>query len=275
MSDTSHSSRVFIVGLPRTASKWIQDVLNTHTECCVTHEMHVLTLWRRSGDRVIRQKVHEVTASGKTAALRELVLSERLFGSFWTSREHEYTVFCLTEAELERALDTVCDGQTMLTAMMEAQRGHYSKLRPGSRHPVHFIYLGKLLKWYPDSRVIFLTRRMTEIMRSQRARHVPEEAGWFRRTVLNSAVVLHCVIQSLLATLILWRWEKDARILRVRYSDLVEHSETTFKAICDHVEVPFHIQMIEGSRQYDSAFDEMTRQVPSYSIEWNAEGSDQ
>lgn len=259
---------VFIVGLPRTASKWLQNAINTYTECCVVHEMHVLSLWRRGAHSIIKEVIRDRSGKEKVDALMELVLSRRLFGGFWRAASHQYTIFCLESEELRAALSSVEDGRTMLAAMIEAQRLHYGKLRAGARHPVHFVYLGTLLKWFPDARIVFLTRESAEIERSQRAKRISRQATMMRRVLLSTVISLHTRIQALLAAIVLWRWSKDPRVLKVSYRELVEHPSRTFKRICAHLQITFDPRMADSSRKYDSSFDEQTWETPPYAIEW-------
>jgi hypothetical protein len=169
---------------------------------------------------------------------------------------------------LRTALDRVVDGRTMLAAMIEAQRVHYGKWRAGARHPVHYVYLGRLLRWFPDARVLFLTRPMAEIARSWSALRVPRRAKFVVRALWTMGITAHSYLNALLAKPTLWRWRNDHRVLPVSYSELVEHPSDVFRRICAHFEISFDPRMTSASRVYDSAFDTRTRETPPYPIEW-------
>lgn len=263
---------VFIVGLPRAASKWIMNAINTYTECCIAHEMHILRLWRRGNDSTIRAVAND-SAGNRVDALMDLALSERLIGCFWRLRGHEYTVFNLDPSELEAALAGVADGRTMLMAMMETQRRHYNKQRSGARHPVHFIHLGRLFKWFPQARVLFVTRPMGEIARSWCALRVPRETSRIRRVLWTMGISFQSYLNALLAKPVLWARRSDSRVLVVPYHELVAQPSATFERICTHLRTSFDPRMANRSRVYDSAYDPATRGIPPYSIKWSPPAS--
>lgn len=246
---------VFIVGLPRSASKWIMNAINTYTECCIIHEMHIKRLWRKGNDTRIRYIFRRSKDGDRIKHLGDQIFSDQIIGCFWRMREGEYTIRSLTSSEINSALAEVKDGQTMISAFMEISRIHYGKLRSGARHPVHFLFLGTLLKWFPDARVLFLTRSMNDIAKSWRKKKVPLQANEITKVFWKIIITIQSYLNAMLAKPMLWSWRNDHRIIEISYNDLVERPAVIFQEICAHLDINFDPSMADDSFVYDSAYE--------------------
>ncbi len=259
---------VFIVGLPRTASKLIMNQINSYSEVCIFHEMHIRRLGRDTTAKIIKKELKKSNNLERLNALSNLVFSTRLKGNFWKLSDHEYIIFRLDPEELKNSLPGVKDAFTLMKTMMEAQRLHYKKLRTGARNPVHFIYLKSLLEKFPNARILFLTRQTKKIIRSWKIKKISPKSHTIKRYLLALFIIGSSHINTLISKIIIWKWKDDPRFFLVSYEKLINNPEAVFKEICAHIRVPFDPRMADISRVYDSAFDPSTRERPPYNIEW-------
>jgi len=256
MGNNINTNPVFIVGLPRSASKWIMHSLNTYSEVCIIHEMHVKRLWRRGNEKRIQNILREPNNHKRMEELRNIFLSDRIIGCFWTLKNVEYTYRSLTTPEINAALAEVNDGRSLINNFMEVSSKHYGKQISGARHPVHYIYLNKLLDWFPDARVLFLTRSMDAIARSWRKKLIPQGANFTLKAFWTMMVTIQSYLNALLAKPVLLKWKSDPRIKLIAYDELIKHPDVIFEGICDHQNLIYDPLMADSSKMFDSAYEQ-------------------
>ena len=120
---------------------------------------------------------------------------------------------------------------------------------------INYIYLNKLLDWFPDARVLFLTRSMDTIARSWRKKRVPQDANIAVKTFWIMLVTIQSYLNAFLAKPVLLKWKADHRIKVIPYEGLIKCPEVTFKGICNHLNVDYDPRMTDSSIVFDSAYE--------------------
>lgn len=253
MEINNNHKPVFIIGLPRSASKWIMHSLNLYSECCIIHELHVNRLWRIGNEKRLK-KLNILEIPNKVEILRNQINSGKFIGCYWSLKDCEYSFDSLDESEIDEALSIVENGRSLITAFTEVSKSHYSKNRPGARHPVHFLYLNKLFDWFPNSQVLFLTRSVSEIAKSWRKKVSNREKNRSKRLIMMVLFTVHSYINGLLAKLVIWKWNSDPRFCKISYNDLITSPSSTFQKMCDHLNISFDPRMADDSIIFDSAY---------------------
>jgi hypothetical protein len=81
----------------------------------------------------------------------------------------------------------------------------------GEKTPTHFRYVGRLLSWFPDARVVFVMRDVRGVVASLQRLDYP----WAQRSDYMRIKLWRDAAQAAL------RWQADPRVEVVRFEDLV------------------------------------------------------
>ena len=205
-----HEHFVIVAGSPRSGTSLLRTVL-TSSDSLVVHRTephYILDLYQRFG--------HTVTDVPK--AIELLVSHEK---------------FPRDQVDL-LALRKDFNGHASLSLsefLRTALRG-FGRAKPGKplvlKHPAFILHLDLVRSLFPDFRVIHLVRDPRANVMSQRTRW-PSTSLWDAATRWRKSVQQGR------------RWQQRglAPYLEVRYEDLVTTPETTCRAICDFLEIPF------------------------------------
>lgn len=280
MGDAMHGSTgfpvaraiVFIVGLPRTGTHLMREILNTSPDVGIGMESHFLGGAPRFGLLGRRGFRAELRAAGDVRTdegARRLVdrIWERAAGPpqhmhFWRGlvRQVERDVF------LAQLLAVAERDERHVLALAMAWN---ARLRPvwGDKTPPHLYHLGQLMEWYPEARVVHM-------MRDPRAVYVSErERGWVgparfglptprgTRRLVDAGTGTDVAIRWRLAERLdrRYRREHPGRYLLCHFEQLLADPEAEVRRVCEHVGIAFETRMLERRVTHSSY---MTRGTP-------------
>jgi len=128
----------------------------------------------------------------------------------------------------------------------------------GAKFPVHFSYLPLLLKWFPNCKIIFLTRDPRAILSSEiemkkRVTYssqfpIKEHNIFFRLSVL-----LYVTIQWIWAQKIYNKYSQNNVIYLSKYENLVTNPSINIKKICNYLNIEYQDSMLNIQLQ-DSSY---------------------
>lgn len=237
---------IIIVGASRSGTTLLQEVLNRHSDVEITGETHYFDDLRPRLDNG-RSKL---TADQAQACRLYFASLTRTYGAAKLIGATEGQQAPLTARTGDEAFAEHCIGWA-------AARG---KRIWGEKTPRHLFRVREILAAFPQARVVVLVRDPRGAVasyRDWRTRWIsdhPEDLALVDASAAEDARIR--ASYSLTTITLLWRSaarealaladQYGSRSLRVlRYEDLVTETETTLRALCEWLGIPFQARMLE------------------------------
>jgi hypothetical protein len=235
MSAGAPGGPVFVVGFPRSGTTLLRALLSAHPTIAIAPETHFLNKFAKGfEDHDLRtaeqfqqfwnrfsQSDRFVDLGIDAESTRDRILA--------TGDLHLKNVFALTLQEFAR------------------QAG---KPRWGEKTPAHDRHIGRLLEWYPDARVIYMVRDPRAACASLLRAPWRTDSGSDGKGSKPGRVRR---LELLYEDSFFWRrsveryrrdWERDERVMLVRYEELASRPEDALRAICRFIGAEFDPQML-------------------------------
>lgn len=247
---------IFIIGCGRTGSKLILQVLNSHPEIGMGSQLHLINPWHRfkhSGLITKLKKIGDLNDDENALKAIDYCMSEDIEGSFWEDARETF------DKERMKKLFLISDRthKYLIKIFLEERMRVSEASIPGSKFPLHFHHLPLLKEWFPDSKIIHLTRDpravlASEINKSDKPRYnIPEHIsilyGWglFAYVSMNWLWAVRCHEY--------YNKKYDDYIL-IRYEDMVADPLRETERMCDFLDIDYHESMLDveirGSSYY-------------------------
>ncbi len=186
------SRYVFVVGSGRSGTSLLRRLLNADPEVALAPETHFLDQW-----------LPRFWVPGQDRAT-----VEALWPAYKESRH--FRSLELPEDVLER-LGRLSAPRTLFKGMLDAYAEQRAAAVGGEKTPAHFRYIGRLLDWFDDARVVFILRDVRGVVASFRAL----DYRWAQGTDHKHVSLWRDSAEAAL------HWKTDPRVEVVRYEDLV------------------------------------------------------
>ena len=276
---------VFIVGLPRTGTKLMLNVLENSQDqrWYITPEDFYLGRAFRSGVRQQMRKIGDMSLEANVHKLVEAMYAGQFFGEYWAS---------LADGTLG------VDKATMLQAILNSDRtdkGIYEVLLRvhaditgqtilGDKTGPHLYHVPTLLEWFPEAKVIHTFRDPRAVLASEHKKLLrqfqgrvqrAQKAGQLARVILLKLqepflplfIVLYITTAWLYAVKLHYQYKKlyPNNYYLSKFEDLVNEPEKSLARLCGFLNIEFHPEMLNpprvGSsyeRQATPGFDQQT-----------------
>lgn len=222
VAHSRHTGLVHICGFPSGGTSLLRNFLNSHPDVKIANEMPLLPqLAKRFGAEVPGALVPEFAA-----ALRSGDVYRQLRNS---------------AADLSRlaTLPSVAAGEIYSVMLTESDATW-----KGNKTPQNTENIDALLRLFPESRFVLVTRDVRDVCLSWRkkwGKHVLRCAEKWRTRMLQGC-------HSLAAL------PKDSGLI-VRYEDLLSDTETVGRKICEFLDVPFETRMVAYHEHVEKVID--------------------
>lgn len=217
MSDVSESP-IFVLGAPRSGTTLVSSLLHAHPSIAISPETHFLN-----------QTLQDHRWAGRAERQSDDSLWHR-----WTSSERfGHLGLTVEQARAECPADQQSNPRQVFESTMRAYARQMGKKRWGEKTPMHTEYIDVLQDWFPDARFIFVVRDPRAMVASAlktpwgSKRRIEFWADYWSRAIASFD-----------------RYQNDHTML-VTYEQLVKDTESTLRAICEHLGEPYDHQMIE------------------------------
>ena len=233
---------IFIVGVGRSGTTLLRSLLSAHSRVAIAPETHYMKLANRRGD----------LARGRPVD----------FEDFWRRfvATGRFADLGISEPKVLAGLRPLRqpDHRSIFGLLLALYAGRWSKPRAGEKSPSHVDYIGELLRWFPEARVIAMQRDPRAAAASKLtvdwAVHAP-------RPSLRQGIVANRRQYHLVQTAARWArvhevvlppWQHDDRVRTVRYEDLVADPVPVLRALCGFIGEDYEDAML---RTRDAARD--------------------
>lgn len=262
---------IFIVGLPRTGSTLLQNVFSRNDYLCRLLEMHFLTPLRVDFRSFLKQHVGDLEKEENIRKMTELLFVEPRIpgikkGGFWIQEIHQVDTSSFQEKLFQAIKESDRTIGSIFKCLIEVYREMRGQQRLLVRFPVYPNYIPRLIKWYPECKVMHLIRDPRAIAISKQndpggvqvlMKKYPllrNKAGSF---VLRKTMVLFVIIQYNWCSRLHKRFQKYKNYSLVKYEDLLLNPKPTIIEVCKHTEIEFNEEMlVPGKGQRSSITNE-------------------
>jgi len=246
---------IFVVGLPRSGSTMLELAIARSPGVLRFGEALFLSPWRRDFRYFLRKRVGDVSRDERLREMIEIIFSDRgaipgLTGTFW-------------RLERVKAVGDEAFKQKLFQSLKASDRSPGSIFRiilrditefNGYRRccvpfPVHVHHLPTLARWFPDAKIVHITRDPRAIAVSK----TNDPGGTARynemypalKPLIRKAMMAFVVVQYIDASRVSVRFQDQPNYLLVRYEDLVLQPEETMRQICQFAGIEYRNGMLE------------------------------
>jgi hypothetical protein len=195
------SRYVFVVGPGRSGTSLLRRLLNADPEVALAPETHFLDQW-----------LPRFFLSGQDRATVEALWPLYRESAHFRSLEFSDDVASTLPLSAPR---------TFFKGMLDTYAEQRGASVGGEKTPTHFRYVGRLLDWFPDARVVFILRDVRGTVASLRAL----DYRWARGTDHKHVSLWRDSAEAAL------RWKTHPRVEMVRYEDLVRNPVSVLKEL--------------------------------------------
>ncbi len=281
---------VFIVGLPRTGTKLMMNVLENcqQKRCYITLENFFLGRVLQPGVRQKMRKIGDMSLDKHVHQLVEAMYTRNFFGAYW-DRLADGRLVIDKEAMLQRILDSDRSDKAIYSILLQIHTGLSENemtdgLILGDKSGPNLYRAPTLVEWFPEAKVVHTFRDPRAILASEhkkllnkqdrdveklKATGKKNKAAFFKltRPLLSLLVVLYITIAWLYAVRLHYKYKKryPKNYYLSKFEDLVTEPEANVRKLCEFLEIEFHPTMLQPpkidssySKKSGTGFDKQT-----------------
>ncbi len=255
--ETSETPRehVFVVGLPRTGTKLIVDILHQSPDdrFKISPENFYLGHFVRPGVREQLSGFGDLEDDRNLDKLLDAMYSGRFRGTYWERLQTGN--LGIPREVLAQSLRSSDRSQR---AIYESLITGYPDLSPktvvGDKNPGHLYHVPQILEWFPEAKIIHMFRDPRAIFVSEWRKRTAGDANALWRALHTLAIVVHVTVTWLHAVRL---HEKYTRVYPnnyylLKFEDLVSDSEKSVRDLCAYLDIHLDTDAIVP-RRYDSS----------------------
>ncbi|HMQ50546.1 MAG TPA: sulfotransferase [Anaerolineae bacterium] len=271
---------VFIVGLPRTGTKLMMNVLENCQEkaCYITPENFFLGRVLRSGVRHKLRSLGDLRQDEQIRRLVDQMYTGQFFGEFW-DKLAQGKIKIERRDLLRRLLVSDRSDQAIYLTLLEAYAESLAQ-RPlvaeevilGDKSGPHLYRVPTLLAWFPEAKVVHTFRDPRAVLASEhkkllnkQGRNIAKleiggqiwQALFLKLTMplFSLFVVLYITVAWLYAARLHYKYKKlyPNNYFLSKFEDLVEAPEENVRKLCGFLNIEFHPEMLSPPK-IDSSY---------------------
>lgn len=234
---------VFIVGLPRTGSTLWLNLVSKNPEIFGIGELLFLTPpWRKDFRYFLKNSVGNLSNQDNIKKMIELMFSGNMIqgitASFWQYEAKKFDTPDLRESIYCRVLESDKSLSSIFKAFIEEISNKNGFNRCCVKFPVFVNYIPELLKWYPNCKIIHITRDPRAIAVSRAGFHGE------KKIKNRELMMLFAMAQYIWTSKLHFKYRKINNYALFRYEDLLSNPEKTIRQLCNFAEIDFDPQML-------------------------------
>jgi len=237
---------VFIIGLHRAGSTLLRNILNSNPELAIIpEELHVLWQWEKDlYDYFLDEYKRNNGIEGKIKNIVDLVYSEKIKGGF--CRE-----WGKLDIDKDKLVQDIKRTEFSIKGIVEAFLSAYAQIekkkRVGAKYIVHFSKAEKLLQWFPDCKIIHITRdpraicfsKVYDEATSRRKKQYP-----YLKFIFHYGTLLYFIHEFNRSSRVNNIFREIDNYYLIRFEDLVSAPKKSLSKLCEFLEVRFSGDMM-------------------------------
>jgi hypothetical protein len=239
---TGKPTHVFIVGLGRSGTKFLQNVLTASSELHISAETHFFSELFHKGFIRTAKSIGEMKKDENVRELVDRMFSNRIFGTMWrTSRLKS------KEKILERFLASDRSFRSFFEIILDEDRLQNQKIIGGEKTPSHLFHVSTLLDWFPNAKVIQIIRNPKDVLASEVTKKVKPDYPLKKKNFFyNLGLFLSVAISWNKAVKLDKRYKAKypGNYMLVKYEDLLKDHKATVQKVCLFLNIDFTETML-------------------------------
>ena len=244
---------IFIVGLPRTGNTLWARILANHPDVAAFGEMHFLTPWRRDFRYLLRQ-IGDLSNDANVQYLVQKLFAEEPVAGIARGNYFWKQIRSLQSKGLRQALETRLlqsndrsIGLIFKSLIEEATRCR-ERRRAVVRLPVFPAYILELMQWWPDAKIIHISRDPCGLAASKT--NDPGGIGRLKQIYPWLSPILPLAGKSFAIIQYIWTSRAHAKVSAQQnyrlyfYEDLVARPDSTVRDLCNFCNLEFAERML-------------------------------
>jgi hypothetical protein len=240
---------VFIVGCDRTGTTLLTNILNNHTDICISNQTHFMGHLARPGFRQKMKDFGDLSDDTNVRRLVEFMYAKPFAGGVywrWLRQNVE------PESLLARILDSDRSERELFSLLMQI-RANGEKIL-GEKTPDHIRYVPSLLEWFPNARIVHTFRDPRAVFVSEYyhrwnqpgLRSFPYKQLRPIKPLYALFILLHMNLEWFLAARYHFKYKTSypAAYYLLKFEDLINDPTNQLKQLCDFLNVPFQDHML-------------------------------
>jgi hypothetical protein len=242
---------VFIVGLPRTGSKLIKNVLeNSQEGISYSYETFFMGRLIRPGVRHKIKKFGDMSNDANVYKFVEYMYSGKFAGLYW-KKLRDGSLAVDKETLVQRLLGTDRSAKEIYKTILKvhAKEASNDTMFIDKAGP-HLYHVPTLLKWFPDAKIIHAFRDPRAVLASEwrrRSKRRPKTILFKLISPLHTFwVVLHMTVAWFYAIKLHYKYEKryPQNYYLLKFEDLINEPEKNIRLLCSFLDIEFQREML-------------------------------
>ncbi len=253
---TDMKNPIFIVGLPRTGSTLWLNVFAQNPNIYRMGEMLFLTPWRKDFRYFLRKLGGDLSSEENIEKMIELIFSLKcppgITASFWCC-----DIKNVIDPRLKEILKTKINNsdkslESIFKIIIDEITAFKGYNRCCVKFPVYVNHVPQLLKWYPNCKIIHITRdpRATAISRTN------DPGGTLQRIkkhphfifIIREIMILFVIIQYYWTSKLHCKYKGMENYALFRYEDLLAEPEKIITKLCKFTDIDFVPDMLNPKK---------------------------
>ena len=264
MNADTNNQYVFVVGLPRTGTKLVRNILQNSktTTCIISPETWFFGDLFRSGIQKKIRSIGNLNIDANIHILGDYLFSGSFRRTYWILLADD-EINITKEKFVELLLKSDRSDKAIYCTIMKAYAFSYREDIEGAilgdKTPGHLYYIEQLRLWFPDAKIIHTFRDPRAIAASEWKRMVGERpktlANLLTNWIYSIAVVLYVSITWLYAVRLHAKYSRlyPNNYLLSKYEDLVTNPEKNTQILCDFIGIETSEEM-QTPKKVNSSF---------------------
>lgn len=243
--------KIFIVGVGRSGTKFLRNVLERHPQIHISSETHFFSTAFHNGFIKTADKIGNLKKDKNVKALVDKIFEKKIFGSFWRGGN-------LNDKErlLDKFISSDRSFKSLFHIILEEDRAKHQKAIGGEKTPSHLYHVDTILKWFPEAKVLHILRDPRDVLSSDIHKDVKPDYPVSKKNIFYNIGIFLAVIYNWSNAVKLdkrYKTSYPSNYKLVKYEDLLHNHRNCVGEICTFLGVDFSENMLNPPVK-DSSF---------------------
>ena len=252
---------IFIVGLHRSGSSLLTNIFRKNPNILIFEEMHFLSPWRKDFRSINRKYFKNNGSLKSTQKLVELIFSKKKIAGlntpFWKYFKKHSNEKKLKDILIGEIYNSNKSLESIFKIIIEKSTEYRGYKRCCVKFPTYINFVPKLFEWYPNAKIIHITRDPRAILISKKK----DPGGILCRRkwdpmcsfMIKRLMLLYVFYQFFLTSKIYYKYKTHKNYFLVKYEELLTNPLMTVQNLCKFTNIKFDGCMLNPKRgQYSS-----------------------
>jgi len=258
---------IFIVGIRRSGSTLWRRILERNKDIAVFGEMQFLWPWERDFSDFLKRDIGDLSNDKNVLKMIRIIFSDsppphisflKLRWGFWELLRE------INDGDLEsiihvRILESDRSLGSIFRALLEETTKYLGYTRFAVKFPVYFNRISTLMKWYPNAKIIHISRDPRAITASKK-----NDPGGTAKLKAKYPKYSY-LIEKAMTVFVIFQYNWSAKVHNkykylknyklFKYEDLLWDPENTIRELCNFSDLRFKEEMLSPSKGRVSSID--------------------